>query len=93
MMWVSEPVSHFQTRFSAPTCGLPSMPQAMAVRIGGMKNGSVISTSRVRRAGVSVRATIQARKMAVNSDGMVLASEIATVFARTLKFSAVRMAR
>ena len=93
MMWVSEPVSHFQARLRAPTCGLPSMPQAMAVRIGGMKNGSVISTSRVRRAGVSVRATIQARKIAVSSDGMVLASEIATVFRRTLTFSAVRMAR
>ena len=54
------PVSHCHAMLMTPTCLLPSMPQAIAVRIGGMKNGSVISTSSAPRAGVSVRATIQA---------------------------------
>ena len=58
------PVSQRQTRLMVPTCGLPSMAQAVAVMIGGMKNGSVISTSSVRRYGVSVRATIQANSIA-----------------------------
>ena len=40
------------------------MPHAIAVKIGGMKNGSVISASSVPRAGVSVRARIQASKTA-----------------------------
>ena len=62
---------------------LPSMPQAMAVRIGGMKNGSVISTSSAPRAGVSVRAQIQASSTASEIDGMVLANEIPIVLSST----------
>ena len=55
------------------------MPQAIAVRIGGMKNGSVTSTSSAPRNGVSVRARIQASSTASTSDGMVLASDMPTV--------------
>ena len=47
-----------------PTWALPSIAQAVAVRIGGMKKGRVISTSSTPRPGVSVRATIQASRMA-----------------------------
>jgi hypothetical protein len=63
------------------------MPQAVAVRIGGMKNGSVTSTSSVPRAGVSVRATIQASRMASASDRMVFTNEMPTVLASTTRFS------
>ncbi len=87
------PVAQRQTMLMTPTCGLASMPQAMAVRIGGMKNGSVISTSSVPRNGVSVRATIQARNTAIVSDGMVFASEMPTVLARTIRFWVVMIER
>ena len=70
-----------------PTCALPSIAQAVAVRIGGMKKGRVISTSSVPRPGVSVRATIQAMRMASASDRMVLTSEIATVLTNAALFS------
>ena len=76
-----------------PTWALPSMAQAVAVRIGGMKKGSVISTSSTPRPGVSVRATIQASRMASASDRIVLTSEMPTVLASTTRFSAVAMLR
>src|SRR5262245_16110292 len=85
------PVSHFQTRLSTPTCGLPSMPQAIAVRIGGMKNGRVTSTSRVPRAGVSVRARMNASATARRIDGIVLAKEMPTVLASTRKLLVVKI--
>ena len=59
------------------------MPQAIAVRIGGTKNGSVISTSSTPRYGVSVRAMIQASRIATASDGTVLAKEMPIVLSST----------
>ena len=70
------PVIDFQSVLRRPTCGFPSMAQAMAVRMGGMKKGSEISTSSLPRQGVSVRATIQASRIASNREGMVLAVAI-----------------
>ena len=61
------------------------MPQAIAVRIGGMKNGRVIKTSSVPRNGVSVRAMIQASRTA-RTDGMVLASDMPTVLSSVSRF-------
>ena len=72
-----------------PTWALPSIAQAVAVRIGGMKKGRVISTSSTPRPGVSVRATIQASRMASASDSIVLTSEMPTVLASTTRFSVV----
>jgi len=43
------PVAHCHAMLMTPTCLLPSIPQAIAVRIGGMKNGRVISTSSAPR--------------------------------------------
>ena len=71
-----------------PTWALPSMAQAVAVRIGGMKNGSVISASSTPRPGVSVRAMIQASSTASASDRIVLTREMPTVLASTTRFSA-----
>ncbi len=71
-----------------PTWALPSIAQAVAVRIGGMKKGSVISTSSRPRAGVSVRATIQASRMASANDSTVLINERPAVLAITARFSA-----
>ena len=69
------------------------MPQAIAVRIGGMKNGSVTSTSSEPRNGVSVRARIQARNTASATDGTVFASEIPMVLSRTSRLRWVKMSR
>ena len=71
-----------------PTCALPSIAQAVAVRIGGMKKGRVISTSSTPRPGVSVRATIQASRMASASDSTVFTSERPTVLTSAARFSA-----
>ena len=90
---VSEPVIAFQVWLISPTCGLPSMPQAIAVRIGGTKNGSVISTSSTPRCGVSVRAMIQASRIAVRSEGIVLAMEMPIVLSSTTTLCAVRICR
>ena len=79
---VVDPVIHFHNVLSKPTCGLPSIAQAMAVRMGGMKNGRVISTSSLLAQGVSVRAMIQARNTARVSEGIVFAREMPTVFSR-----------
>ena len=76
-----------------PTCVLPNMPQAMAVRMGGMKNGRVMRTSSVPRAGVSVRATIHASSMASTMASTVLTSDKPTVLRRTVMFSAVMILR
>ncbi len=76
-----------------PTCGLPSIAQAVAVRIGGMKKGSVIITSSAPRPGVSVRATIQASRMARTTDRTVLTSEIATVLTSAARFSSEASAK
>ena len=86
MMVVSVPVSHRQARFMAPIWGLPSMPQAIAVRNGGMKNGRVIRTSRRPRIGVSVRARIQASSTASTTAMKVLTNAIARVSFRMVKF-------
>ena len=69
------------------------MPHAIAVRIGGMKNGSVISTSSCAAYGVSVRAMIQASMTASVIDGMVLARLIAIVLASTRPLCGVRIFR
>ena len=69
------------------------MPQAIAVRIGGTKNGSVISTSSTPRYGVSVRAMIQASRMATASDGTVLAKEMPIVLSSTTALCAVMICR
>jgi len=88
-----EPVIHCHAMLMTPTCLLPSMPQAMAVRIGGMKKGRVISTSSVPRAGVSVRAQIHASSTASPIEGTVLASESPIVLTRMMMFSWVRISR
>jgi hypothetical protein len=72
-----------------PTCALPSIAQAVAVRIGGMKKGSVISTSSTPRPGVSVRATIQASRIASASDSTVFTSDRTAVLISAWRFSAV----
>jgi hypothetical protein len=59
------------------------MPHAIAVRIGGTKNGSVISTSSAPRAGVLVRAMIHPNSTASASEMMVLSSEMPTVLANS----------
>ncbi len=84
----SLPVSQRHTRLMVPTCALPSIAQAVAVRIGGMKNGSVISASSTPRPGVSVRATIQASRIASDSDSTVFTSDSATVLISACRFSA-----
>ena len=56
------PVSQRQARLMSADLRVASMPHAIAVRIGGTKNGSVISTSSAPRAGVSVRAMIHAEQ-------------------------------
>ena len=88
---VSLPVSQRQARLMVPTWALPSIAQAVAVRIGGMKKGRVISTSSTPRPGVSVRATIQASSTASASASTVLTSEMPTVLASTTRFSVVAM--
>lgn len=69
------------------------MPQAIAVRIGGMKNGSVTRTSSVPRKGVSVRARIQASRTASTSEGIVLASDMPTVLSNVIRLSRVKTSR
>ena len=76
-----------------PTWALPSIAHAVAVRMGGMKKGSVIRISRTPRPGVSVRATIHASRTASASASTVLTSEIPTVLASTIRFSVVAMPR
>ena len=87
------PVAHWNSRLSAPCFSLPSMPHAIAVRIGGMKNGNVSSTSNWRRPGVSVRATTHAMKIAVAIESVVLRKAMPVVLARMRKFSAVHISR
>lgn len=69
------------------------MPHAIAVRIGGTKKGSVTRTSSVPRKGVSVRARIQAKRTASASEGIVLASDMPTVFSNVIRLSCVRTSR
>ncbi len=89
----SDPVIHWYNWLSKPTCGLPSMPHAMAVRIGGMKNGNVTRTSSEPRNGVSVRARIQASRTARATEGMVFASDMPTVFSSVTALCSVTTSR
>ena len=75
-----------------PTWGFPITVQAVAVMTGGMKNGSAISTSSVRRYGVSVRATIQANSTASATAIAVLRNAMPSVSSRMRKLAAERTA-
>ena len=86
------PVSQRQTRLMVPTWGFPNTVQAVAVMTGGMKNGRAISTSSVRRPGVSVRATIQANSTASATAIAVLTNAMPSVSTRMRKFSAEKTA-
>jgi hypothetical protein len=69
------------------------MPHAMAVRIGGTKNGNVISTSSAPRAGVLVRAMIHPNSTASASAITVLIREMPTVLANSIAVCQVNTCR
>ena len=89
----SPPVIQRHARLMVPTCVLPSIAHAVAVRIGGMKNGRVIRISSTPRPGVSVRATIHAIRIASVSDSTVFTNEISAVLASACRLSGASSAR
>ena len=58
------PNQDFANWLMRPFCGLPSISHEMPVNRSGVKNGTGISSSIVRRNGTLVRATAQANRSA-----------------------------